>query len=156
MTLAEIQSIVDRTFALKIGDHATATSLVRDAHVLARTLFGSESPYLAELEQLTFRPHNIVYNEGHYMNSATWNTGCDGLKRILRSMHYELSLSLQKKSDLQSPDKVTLPWLFHNLEWQVWITFAGLIGAVFVTGVAIGRNNFFTELIDLVTRAAKQ
>ena len=155
MTLSEIDSLTARLEVLQSQDHTEAISLVRDAHVLVRKLFGDDSPHLTELAQITFRPQDKIYNTGHYMIAATWDGGCKGLKEILRSMHYELNLSLQQKTELKPPEKVTIPWLYHHLSWQVWLGFVGLLVAACGGGIALGRNNFFVKAMELFNNSAK-
>ena len=149
MTLADIDKLIARCDALNAGEETIAVSVLRDAHVLARTLFGPESPHVQELEQTHFSPVGVIYNKGHYMNDAAWKDGCATLARTLKSMRYEFELKLSETPELLPPDKVTIPWLLRHFSWQVWLTFLGIVAASFATGFAAGRNDFFQKLMDL-------
>jgi|ERR1043165_36288 hypothetical protein len=47
----------------------------------------------------------------------------------------------------RSTEKVTFPWLYHNVTMQVWGTLAGFVVAAFVGGVSLGQTTFIQELL---------
>jgi hypothetical protein len=150
MTFSEVDSLIARADGLTPEDHDAAVYLTRDAHVLARKLFGEQSPHVAELNRISFRPLDGIYNTGHYLNAAAWKDGSRGLQAILKSMRYELSLS--KRPELQPPETVTLPWLFHHLSWKMWLSFLSVIAIVFSAGFFAGHVKLFVQIYNLVTK----
>jgi hypothetical protein len=150
MTVIEIDAIAARLEKLPRDDMDAAVNLTRDAHVLARKVFGEDSPHVAEVLAVSFRPRDGIYNKEHYMNTAVWNDGARGLGAILKSMRYELSITT--KQELLPPDTVTLPWLYRHLSWQMWTAFAGVVTTIFAAGFVCGRINLFVQLYDQATK----
>ena len=83
MSAIEIESLLVMTNALEEFDFAAADTILRKAKTLSRHLFGAESPHVAELENILFRPSHIIYNSGHYMNRVHWDEGTERLRRVL-------------------------------------------------------------------------
>jgi len=136
--------------ALEVFDFPAADAVLRNAMALARNLFGTESPHVAELEYVLFRPSHITYNTGHYMNEVHWNEGAERLRRVLNAMSYELKIA---KGGLLSPEKVTLKWLFHHVSVGGWLIAGGLLSAAFGFGVFVAKNDLLAKIIALFNRS---
>ena len=154
MTVTEIDALTARLESLPVGDMDAAVYLTRDVHVLARKVFGENSPHVAEVLAVSFRPLDGIYNKEHYKNTGAWKDGSRGLGAILKSMRYEASL--MSNPELQPPETVTLPWLFHHLSWQVWLTFFGLLLSSFTVGVVAAHIPFFMQIYDIITHQPRQ
>ncbi|NMG30067.1 hypothetical protein [Aromatoleum evansii] len=154
MSVTEIESLLARTNALEEFDFATADTVLRNAMALSRNLFGTESSHVAELGYVVFRPSHITYNTGHYMNRVHWNEGTERLRRVLNAMAYELKIS-KAKGELQSPEKVTLKWLFHHVSVGGWLIAGGLLSAAFGFGVFAAKNDLLAKIIALFNSTPK-
>ena len=127
----QVSRLLKRASALQFDEHDKALALVRDTRVVIRTLFDEASPHLQELDSISFRPTDGIYNTGHYLNSAAWNNGVKRLKDVLKSMQLECRLSnARSSSELIPPEKVTLPWLFKHVSWKQWVSLGTLLIAV--------------------------
>lgn len=153
MSATEIESLLARTNSLEEFDFPAADTVLRNATALARNFFGKESPHVAELEYVLFRPSHIIYNTGHYMNGVHWNEGTERLRRILNAMSYELKVA---KGGLPTPDKVTLKWLFHHVSVGGWLTAGGLLSAAFGFGFFAAKNDFLARFIALFSSSPTQ
>lgn len=146
MSATEIESLLARTNALEEFDFTAADTVLRNAMALARNLFGTENPHVAELGYVQFRSDNIIYNTGHYMNGVRWNEGTERLRRVLNAMSYELKIA---KGGLTPPEKVTLKWLFHHVSVGGWLIAGGLLSAAFGFGVFAAKNDLLAKIIAL-------
>jgi hypothetical protein len=146
MSATEIESLLSRTNALEEFDFPAADTVLRNALALARNLFGTESPHVAELGYVQFRSDNIIYNTGHYMNGVHWNEGVERLRRVLNAMSYELKIA---KGGFTPPETVTLKWLFHHVSVGGWLIAGGLISAAFGFGVFAAKNDLLAKIIAL-------
>ena len=135
MSAIEIASLLTKANELKEFDFSSADSVLSNAIVLARTLFGAESPHVVELGNVFFKPIDLVYNSGHYMNRVYWNEGIERLRRVLKAMVYELKVAeTQASVSLYPPEKITLKWMFHHVSIRWWLFIAGLL----VSAVSLG------------------
>ena len=148
MSAIEIESLLVMTNALEEFDFAAADTILRKAKTLSRHLFGAESPHVAELENILFRPSHIIYNTGHYMNRVHWDEGTERLRRVLNSMAYELKIS-KADGELRPPEKVTLKWLFQHVPVGGWLIALGLLSAVFSFGIFTPKNDLLARLIAI-------
>jgi hypothetical protein len=148
MSATEIESLLTRTNSIEEFDFPTADTVLRNAMALARNLFGTESPHVAELEYVQFRPSHIIYNTGHHMNRVHWNEGIERLRRVLNAMAYELKIA-KGKAELVPPEKVTLKWLFHHISVGGWLIAGGLLSAAFGFGVFAAKNDLLAKIIAL-------
>ena len=148
----EIEALQKRTSSLEQGAIQAAMNVLRDAHTFARTQFGEDHIHVGELASIEFRPGGgIIYSEGSYQNTNAWNHGIKSLTNTLAAMDYELKLIQSKKADLEPPAKVTIPWLFRHLSWSVWVSGVLFFCASWGIGFAMGKNDFFRQLRDLIT-----
>ncbi|MFM2293612.1 MAG: hypothetical protein RLZZ350_25 [Verrucomicrobiota bacterium] len=150
MDVTEIDALTARLEKLPRDDMDAAVYLTRDVLVFARKIFGEESPHVAEVQSVSFRTKGFIYNTGHYMNTAAWNDGSRNLGAVLKSMRYEASL--MSKPELQPPEKITLPWLWHHLSWQVWLSFISLLVLALSAGFFAGRVNLFVQIYKFVIK----
>lgn len=135
MSAIEIALLLTKANELKEFDFSSADSVLRNSIVLARTLFGAESPHVVELGNVFFKPIDLVYNSGHYMNRVYWNEGIERLRRVLKAMAYELKVAeTQASVSLYPPQKITLKWMFHHVSIRWWLFIAGLL----VSAVSLG------------------
>lgn len=65
MDVTEIDALIARLEKLPRDDMDAAVYLTRDVHVLARKVFGGDSPHVAEVLGVSFRPRNGIYNKEH-------------------------------------------------------------------------------------------
>lgn len=138
MSATEIGLLLARTNALEEFDFPSADTVLRNATALARTLFSCESPHVAELGYVLFRPNDIICNTGHHMNHVVWNEGIERLRRVLNAMAYELKIA-EAKCDLQPPEKVTLKWLSQHVSVHCWLVAGSVVAGVFSLGFALGK-----------------
>jgi len=54
-----------------------------------------------------------------------------------------------KKEEISVPEKITVPWIFKNVSWEVWIEFAGIVFGAFIVGIMLGQLSFVRELIKI-------
>lgn len=148
-----IDDLMARLAKLAENDFDEAVSILRDAYVLARRIFGDESPHLEDLCNIHFRPQGIIANTGHYLNRNAWAGGVKQLGRTLKSMKYEYQLILQNPKELELPSTVTLPWLFRHLSLSVWLTLASLLFIAFAMGYSASKNNLFSRLYEDISTA---
>jgi hypothetical protein len=154
IAIEEITRLLARMDSLERDDREAASAILSEACVISKTFFSERSDYSEKLEKIGFSTRKI-YSKGHLMSVLAWEGGTRKLRSVLESMRYELSLSKTKAAELAPPEKVTLAWLFNHLSWRVWLTFAGSLGAAFLVGLALGRNDFLMRLFDLVTSHTK-
>lgn len=145
---AHIDGLIGRLKKLGEYDFDEAISILRDTHVLARRLFGDDSPHVEELCNIHFRPQGIIANTGNPLNRNAWLGGVQQLGRTLDSMNYEYRLILQKPKEAELPSTVTPYWLFHHLSISVWLTLAGLLISAFLIGFAVAKNNLLSTVIN--------
>jgi hypothetical protein len=150
----EIESLRKRTADLEYGQFQEALNVLRDAHAFARIHFGEEHIHVRELAWIEFRPKGMICSEGSYQNADAWNHGIKSMTNTLNAMAYEWKLLQSKKVDLAPPAKVTIPWLFRYLSWSVWISFFACLGLAWGLGFAMGKNDFFRQLRDLITNTS--
>jgi len=143
-----IDALTGRVANLSENDFDEAVSIVRDAIVVARRIFGEESAHLEELCNISFRPRGIIANTGHYLNRDAWAAGVKQLGRTLDSIKYEYKIIQQNPKELEAPSTVTLLWLFHHLSLSIWLTFASILLATFLTGFAVAKNNLLGTLLN--------
>ncbi|WP_156404510.1 hypothetical protein [Curvibacter sp. PAE-UM] len=146
MSSAEIESLLTRTNSLVEFDFPAADAVLRNAMALSRNLFGTDSPHVAELEYVLFRPNDIIYNTGHYMNRVHWNEGIERLRRVLNAMSYELKIA---KVELLPPKKITLKWLFQHVSVGGWVTAGSLVAGTFSLGFFAAKNDLLARAIAL-------
>ncbi len=147
----QVPRLLKRASALHFDEHDKALALVRDTRVVIRTLFGEASPHLQVLDSISFRPTDgIIYNTGHYKNTAAWNDGVKCLKDVLKAMQLECRLSTApSSSELIPPEKVTLPWLFKHVSWKHWLSLGTLLIAVFALGAKFGHTPLIEQLLGI-------
>lgn len=148
----EINSLIDRADGLEQFDFKNADAILRNSLALARNLFGAESHHVAELECVTFRSSNTIYNDGHYMNGVLWAEGIERLRRVLSAMNYEHTIT-ENKNSLLPPDQVTLRWLFYHVPIGGWLAAGSLLVVVFSLGFFLAKNDLITKVVNLVTNS---
>lgn len=57
----------------------------------------------------------------------------------------------ESSSELEMPNKITIPWLVKHVEVSHWIAVVILVGTIFVLGVQASRLSFIKEIFGLET-----
>jgi hypothetical protein len=68
-------------------------------------------------------------------------------------MDYEWELRRSAKIELPPPSKVTIPWLFRHLSLPIWVSGIAVVALAWGIGFAMGKNDFFRQLRDLIISA---
>ena len=134
MSTVEIVSLLTKINELEEFDFSSADSVLSNTIVLARTRFGNDSPHIVELGNVFFKPTDLIYNTGHYMNRVYWNEGIERLRRVLKAMAYEIKVAETQAGGLYPPEKITLKWMFDHVSIRWWLLFGGLL----VSAVSLG------------------
>ena len=65
------------------------------------------------------------------------------------------SHSAPENTELSVPNKVTLAWLWNNVSYKLWLSFAGLIIFVFGLGVKAGQAKWFVDILNEILSVFK-
>jgi hypothetical protein len=88
----------------------------------------------------------------------------DELERIGRKIRESLLIEgdgievvklseINDKQSLDSPEKVTLKWLFTHVPVPLWMAFFGLLGGAYLTGVKTSQHKFVIEIFGLKSQS---
>jgi len=61
----------------------------------------------------------------------------------------------QGASELVFPEKVTINWLFSHVPVKYWISFLGLLLALFMLGIQASRISFVREIFNLCDQSSR-
>lgn len=120
-----VVSLIDQTRVLKRGDKKELDALIKRAKMIIRKIFGSESEYLKDLENIYFTPlvtSTDVVND-HY--GIYWDEGKGELINLLNTAYEELNLIALK--DLAVEENQYLGEIFivhgHNEEMKLNVAY---------------------------------
>jgi predicted nucleotide-binding protein len=86
-----IQSLIDEAEALSATQEAKADALVRRTKMFARRVFGDNSPYLAELDEIHFPPQAHLGDIGmDFLYVSDWRRGQRQILNLMQTMLEEL------------------------------------------------------------------
>jgi hypothetical protein len=118
--IEEFSKLMAIAQALKYDDYASANSLVRDARTALRYAFGGSSEYLTRVDGIRFRPEHGLANKGNIVMTGPWNDGVSQIQEILHDAENELRIRTVsqpgKNTTLSIPERMTLAWLWRNLD----------------------------------------
>jgi hypothetical protein len=132
---------------ITFDERAQLSDVLRTADLFIRRVFGDESHYYRQFCALEFVPRDVIYNTGHYKYKEYWSTASTQFRSLLAEMRDDLALFGSPGSSGTLPDKITVPWLIHNVSWEIWVWFFGLLATAFGLGVALSQTTLIKEVL---------
>jgi hypothetical protein len=56
-----------------------------------------------------------------------------------------------KPEPLPVPERVTFGWLWHHVEWKVWVVAVAALAITFLVGVAVGKGKGIADVLEMLT-----
>lgn len=138
-----VDQLIERLSALQYQDHDTLMQIGTDVRLFIRRVFGQESVWMHDIEQIRFTPKGFIADSQNFHMTGAWKDGHRLLNHLLHAMRKELTTFGDPAA---IGDEVTLEWIFKHLPIKLWLALISLLLAAFGAGVSLGQTTFIREL----------
>jgi len=79
--------------------------------------------YLEQINEVTFKPTNAMYNKGHHTYKDHFNAAKNKLLSVISSIKREVNYGALELVPLAKPETISLPWFWDNISigalWKI-------------------------------------
>jgi hypothetical protein len=116
-----VDQLIGRLSALGYQDHETLMQIGTDARLFIRRIFGQESVWMHDIQQIRFAPKGFIADSQNFEMTEAWKHGHKLLDHMLHAMRKELLTFGEPATTLE---EITVDWLFKHLPPKIWLALA--------------------------------
>lgn len=140
---------------------ASFTKWRRDTEVIIREVFDGNQKHIDDFTSISYGSGESSLDFGSSDREVenrlqrTYEEGLEHAESILTSFIDEIKEFwdekgyIKKKKGVETPEKVTIPWLLSNVPIHLWLAFGGLLAGAFLLGIQASRISLVKEIFTL-------
>jgi hypothetical protein len=140
---------------------ATFTKWRRDTEVTIREVFDGDQKHIDDFTSISYGSAELSLDfalsdkELEKKLQRTYEEGLEHAESILASFLDEIKefwdqkRDIKKRKGVETPEKVTIPWLLNNVPIHLWLAFASSLAGAFLLGIQASRISLVKEIFIL-------
>ena len=140
---------------------ASFTKWHRDTEVVIREVFDGDQKHIDDFTSVNYGSSDPSLDfassdkEVEKRLQRRYEEGLEHAESILRSFVDEIKEfwdeegDIKKRKRVETPSKVTIPWLLNNVPVHLWLAFVGLLASAFLLGIQASRISLIKEIFVL-------
>ncbi|EGQ8107680.1 TPA: hypothetical protein I7259_11445 [Vibrio parahaemolyticus] len=129
-------------FTYDTYDKTVSKNIKRNLFALVK-VSGSFDEYLPQINQLTFKPTDVLYSEPHHIVREHFDSTKSSLLTIIDMIRRETQFGKLDDIELVKPSTITVPWLWKNLSVKNILWLLGIV--VFVASSAYTLGSYVSS-----------
>ncbi len=140
---------------------ASFTKWRRDTEVIIREVFDGDQKHIDDFTSISYGSSEPSLDfassdkEVKDRLQRAYEEGLEHAESILTSFMDEIKEfwdengDIKKRKGIETPEKVTIPWLLNNVPVHLWLAFLGLLASAFLLGIQASRISLIKEIFIL-------
>jgi hypothetical protein len=163
--IEHLDSLISGFTNLNFQDNAQRDKLERSTEMILKNLFGSETKYVKDFEEISFYPIVFSNRPDQERNMSAWENGKTKAINLLtvakeEKLRFGNGKRKKEKNDLSVPSTFRLPWLFKHASIKFWAWAVSYSVALIGCGIGIAQIRSLQGLLkvcdEIITSPAIQ